>query len=261
MKTNVKGVGATLLLVAFFLLGSCESDTTYMSPGEGGKGGSMARFTVAGDYLYTIDDRTLRTFDISNESKPHYLKTKNKEVGDNMETIFARDTLLFLGSRSGMYIYNIARPEFPSFIACAEHFTSCDPVVATDHYAYVTLNSNSWQCGRGADLLDIYDLHDISKPEHVFRSMDFNHPRGLGIDGNKLFICDNTLKVYDISNPVLPVWIDDTSHLPEAEEMDAYDVIPMNGLLLLIGETGLYQFDYRGEKLAFVSKITVKPTL
>lgn len=40
---------------------------------------------------------------------------------------------------------------------------------------------------------------------------------------------------------------------------ESYDVIPLNGLLLLIADNGLYQFDYAGSKLSLVSKIDVSP--
>jgi hypothetical protein len=50
--------------------------------------------------------------------------------------------------------------------------------------------------------------------------------------------------------------MDDLTHIPEAQDMKPYDVIPVDGLLLTSADKGLYQFDYTGEKLRFVSKIT-----
>lgn len=249
-------------LVAFvcvLLTTSCSESDGYSAGSETGQGGSMARFTVQGDNLYTVDNHSLKTFDISDAKKPTYLKGKDQPLQSDAETLFAMDTLLFIGSRSGMSIYNITRPEFPSLMSHVSHITSCDPVVAAGHYAYVTLSSDNMQCFRGANEMHIYNISDPTNPDLVNVNTSLTRPRGLGIDGKKLFVCDNGLKVFDISDPENPVWVDDLTKIPEANGIDAYDVIPMNGLLFLIGADGFYQFDYTTEKLAFVSKIAVTP--
>jgi len=240
--------------------GNSSADSSApMSDGAGasGQGGSMARFALQGDYLYTVDQSMLKVFDLSTPSDPRYLSGKDQALTFGVETIFPMDTLLFIGSQTGMYIYNIARQEFPQQIAYVSHITSCDPVVASGQYAYVTLNSeNSW-CGRSANELRIYDLSNIDSPQLIRTETGFMHPKGLGIDGDKLFICDNGLKVYDVSDPEKPRWIDDLSHIPEADGINSYDVIPLGGVLLLIGNDGFYQFDYTGERLSLISKISV----
>lgn len=259
MKKNILQYLSGMVVFVFVILAGCSDSDSYSAPGESsGQGGSMARFTIKGDNLYTVAPSYLKTFDISDPAKPAYLKGKDQQLGFDVETIFAMDSLLFVGSQTGMYIYNIARPDFPNLLSHVPHITSCDPVVASGNYAYVTLSSeNSW-CMRGANELHIYNISDPSNPDLVAVNNSFIHPRGLGVDGKKLFICDNGLKVFDLSDPEKPVWVDDLSHIPEASGIDAYDVIPMNGLLFLIGADGFYQFDYNGEKLAFVSKIEVK---
>jgi hypothetical protein len=255
------------------LLGGCESFTISTSSsseyassssamadgGASGQGGSMARFALAGDYLYIVGSSSLKTFDVSNAEEPEHLQGKDQYMDFGIETIFPMDTLLFLGSQTGMYIYNITRPDFPQQLSYVSHITACDPVVAAGSYAYVTLNSENPVCGRGVNELRVYDLSDIRYPLLVHTEPAFKHPKGLGIDGNKLFICDDGLKVYDVTNPVKPVRIDDITDIPEVNGAESYDVIPLNGLLLLVGANGLYQFDYSGSKLSFVSKIEVSP--
>jgi hypothetical protein len=224
-----------------------------------GQGGSMACFAISGDYLYAVDRSRLMTFDISAPEAPEHLKDRTQFMDFGVETLFPMDTLLFMGSQTGMYVYSIAQPEFPQQLAYVSHITACDPVVASEEFAYVTLNSESARCGRAVNELHIYDLSDIRSPRLVHAVSDFRHPKGLGIDGGKLFVCDGILKVFDLSDPVRPVRIDDTSDIPEAAGADAYDVIPLNGLLLMTGADGLYQFDYTGPALSFVSKIDVSP--
>jgi hypothetical protein len=257
MKTIYKLVWTTLAIIA---MAACSEggDSSFSDAGNSsGQGGSMARFTINGDYMYTVDNSTLKMFNLSNPEQPEYLERKEQNLGFGIETIFSMDTLLFIGSQNGMYIYNVVRPEFPQELSMVTHIRSCDPVVASGNYAYVTLNSESTWCGNVSNTLDIYDISNPQKPE-LKVTENLNYPKGLGIDGNKLFVCDAKLgiKVYDISNPTAPSWQDDLTYIPEANGIKPYDVIPVGGLLLTSTDKGLYQFDYTGDKIKFVSKIT-----
>ncbi len=240
---------------------ACTEDSSYMGDNSSGsgKGGSMARFTISNDVLYTVDYNTLKLFDLSDEQHPNYLSGKDQHLDFGVETISCRDSLLLIGSQDGLYIYDIQRPLFPNFMSKTQHLKSCDPVVASGNYAYVTLNTEGVWCGNSTNVLDIYDITDPGNPM-LMNTIPMNYPKGLGIDGNKLFVCDKTagIKVFDISDPITPVWTDDLSHIKEMQDINTYDVIPLNGLLLVSASRGFYQLDYTGEQLKYASKIEVK---
>ena len=115
--------------------------------------------------------------------------------------------------------------------------TSCDPVVATNDYAFVTLRSGN-NCGSAAeDELDVLDISDILNPFEVSR-YSMTSPRGLAIDqSNILFVCDNGLKVYDAT---------DASSLKVLETIggETYDVIAYRNIAHVIGSEGLVQYEY-----------------
>ena len=114
---------------------------------------------------------------------------------------------------------------------------------------------------RGTDALQVYDIADPKHPFLVSADEKIRSPKGLGVDAaaGRLFVCcKGGLKVYDLAEPGYPVWVDDLTNLPEVGSIDAYDVIPRGGLLILIGADGLYQFDYTEENLSFVSKIDLR---
>ncbi|MDR0733212.1 MAG: hypothetical protein LBF08_04015 [Dysgonamonadaceae bacterium] len=251
----------TLITFSITLINACGESENGMFDGIAatGKGGSTARFTVVGDYLYAVDNSTLRIIDLSNPAEPEHLKRKDQSLGFGIETVFNKDTLLFIGSQDGVYIYSVARPDFPERLSFTSHLRNCDPVVAAGNYAYVTLNSENAWCGGWENALNIYDISDLKNPKLKFKET-LNYPKGLGIDGNKLFVCDAKLgiKVYDVTDPVKPVWIDDLANIREVDGVTPHDVIPVDGLLLAVTDKGLYQFDYTGEKLKYVSKITIK---
>lgn len=82
------------------------------------------------------------------------------------------------------------------------------------------------------------------------------NPHGLGIDGDLLFICDGTagLKIYDKSDP-LEIINRKIAHYPD---FNTYDVIPMNGTLMLVGEKGIYQYDYSNpQNIVELSRIQI----
>jgi len=58
-----------------------------------GVGGSMARFTISGNYLYTVDQYNLKTFDIDDLSQP--LLVSNQGIGWGVETVFLYENKLF----------------------------------------------------------------------------------------------------------------------------------------------------------------------
>jgi hypothetical protein len=220
-----------------------------------GKGGSMARFAISGDMLYTVSTKTMKLFSIEEADNPKHYPERDIRVGFDIETIFPMDTLLFIGARSGMYLYDITEPRFPLFVSQVSHLRSCDPVVAQGEYAYVTLNTNANVCGNTSNnVLHIYDITNPASPV-MKKTLQMNGPAGLGIDGSKLFVCDKGLKVFDISDPLNIRQIDDLAEVDEVDIRSAYDVIPVDGLLILVAQEGLFQFDYTGEKLTFVSKI------
>jgi hypothetical protein len=145
------------------------------------------------------------------------------------------------------------------------HVNACDPVIADNRYAYVTL-SDGTKCGGFSDELDIVDTKDLYYPTTVIldpipsdassaiiKKYPLTHPEGLSKDGSYLFICDGKdgLKVYDASD-VTNLKMLDHLNTPEAR-----DVITINGLAILITAQGLYQFDYSDiNNIHLVSKIS-----
>ena len=88
-------------------------------------------------------------------------------------------------------------PSTPALIGQFTHIVACDPVIADDNYAYVTLNDSS-MCRGAINELKIIDIKDVANPVDV-KSYALTHPIGLSKDGNNLFICDGKdgLKIYN----------------------------------------------------------------
>ena len=221
------------------------------SAGATGKAGSLARFAILDNTLYSVDEQSLRLFSLSTPASPVPGPKVDLQLG--VETIFPKDHYLFLGTQRGMYIFDVATPQSPRQVSYYQHVVSCDPVVVDDRYAYVTLRSGQF-CGGGPNQLQVIDLTDLSKPM-LARSYPMTGPQGLGVDKEQLFVCDfDGLKTFDTSKAPL---LTQKQHF----RVKVTDVIPNDGNLLAIGSEGLYQYSYAGDQLQQLSLLPITPKL
>ena len=215
-----------------------------------GIAGSMARFALMNNYLYTAGQYNLKAIDITSPQSPVVINTI--PLGWGIETIYPFEDKLFIGSTTGMLMYSITDAANPVQAGTFSHARVCDPVIADDKYAYVTLRDGS-TCQGFLNELNIVDVSNLSAPVLV-KKYDLTNPHGLSKDGNLLFICDGAdgLKIFDVAD-VNNIQL--KKHLPGLE---TYDVIAYNGLALVVAKDGLYQFDYSNiNNVQQLSKISI----
>lgn len=224
------------------------------SPSTSGVGGSMARFTLINNYLYIVDSYTLQAYNVSTAAEPALASSQS--IGWDIETIFPFQGYLMVGAQSGMYIYNTqSNPAQPSYTATYSHIRSCDPVVAEGNRAYVTLRSGT-PCQGFTNQLDVLDITNITAPT-LLKSYPMTNPHGLGIDNGILFICDGDdgLKIYNAADATTI----DQNQIKHYAGINAFDVIPYDDILLMIGDDGLYQYNYSDlQNIKLLSKIPIQ---
>jgi len=240
-----------LLLSVAVILHSCSISKEDNGNGEVGEGGSLARFSIVGEHLYVVTENELMTYSLlANQITP--VKVDEEYLGFGAETIFPYENKLLLGTESGMYIYDISNPGNPSKITHFQHIRSCDPVVAENGYSYVTLNTASQRCWNGSNELQIVNIQDPYSPNLV-KTYPMNSPKGLDIHNDTLFVCDNGLKVLDVSEKTAPRELNYFSNVsPE-------DVIYTQGRLLLIGTDGFHQYSISSSGITKLSSLLVNP--
>lgn len=218
-----------------------------------GIGGSMARFGIKENLLYVLDNNSITLYDITVKSNPGELWEVN--AGWGIETMFLTENNMFLGTTTGMNVYDITNPYSVKWISSFSHIRSCDPVVVDDTLAYVTLRSGN-NCGTTVNRLDVVNIKDLVSPK-IVSSFAMSNPHGLGKDGDLLFVCDGNagLKIYDASNPLTIAY----NIVYTYPSINAYDVIPVGEVLFMIGDDGLYQYDYSNiQNITLLSKISVE---
>jgi hypothetical protein len=115
--------------------------------------------------------------------------------------------------------------------------------------------------------LEVIDIHDLKNPQRV-KIMPMVHPKGLSINGDNLYICDDGLKIMDIS--------DKKAHnivlLNHLQGFDAFDIIAYEHetegeIIMVIGKNGLYQISVKSpahkmskqtEILSLIATVTPK---
>lgn len=226
-----------ILFSIVFILGGCAKDDAASSDSSTGQGGSLAQFSIVENYLYVVDNENLKVFDITQTNQPNLVH--EQQVGFGIETLFHHGDRLFIGSESGMFIYNISNKAQPVFISDYEHLESCDPVVANDSVAFVTLRSGR-QCRFVNDInvLDVLDISNINSPSPI-DSYSFSNPHGLGLVDSLLVVCDGEFgfQILNVKDP------SNVEFVNIVENITVHDVIPQGNRIMLVGPENLYQYD------------------
>ena len=243
--------GDVLFAQAEFDVGNINA-TGATNQGAVGTGGSLARFTLAKNHLYIIDQWNLYTFSIGENCSLSLVNEFN--IGWGIETIYPYGENLFIGSQTGMFIYDISTPSEPWYQSEFTHARACDPVFVDGDRAYVTLRDGN-RCQNFNNQLDVLDVSDLRNPKLVV-THQMDNPHGLSKIENKLIICEGEhgLKTFDAS-----VDQDINSNLlSHIKDIHAYDVIALSlEHLLVVGKDGLFQYDASENLLKVISVIPV----
>ena len=210
-----------------------------------GTGGSLARFQIVDNYLYTVGNYEMAIFNIQNLAEP--VLSNTQYAGWNIETMFQAEGYLYLGSTNGMYIYNLVNPSSPEFVSDFTHWEGCDPVVVDGDYAYLTLRGGNL-CGQLESVLEVIDISDKTNPTLAAR-YNLENPYGLGIKNDMLYVCDGTagLKLFERETS------EDLRLVNSLKDIQAKDVIPLEKSLIMIGEKTLYQYEYIENSIELIS--------
>ena len=219
---------------------AAESFGDVVAPGGSGGsnvgiGGSFARFTIAMDHLYTVNEFSLNVWTFHGNELS---KENTNNLGWGIETIFPYEDKLFIGSNSGMFIFDNSNPVAPVMLSAFEHARACDPVVVSGNTAYVTLRNGS-ECEGFVNQMDVVDVTSLTNPR-LIKSYPMTNPHGLSVLGDRLYLGEGPygFRILDVSDP------NDVERLVHFEDLATYDVIALSDSeIFIIGEDGFYLMD------------------
>ena len=220
---------------------NCSVVRTTAGTEQLGQGGSLARFTISQSTLYAVDDNQLRAFSLENPKQPELSGVV--DLGWGIETIFPYKDQLYIGSTTGVHIYDVTQPLAPEHLSTFTHVLSCDPVVVQNDLAYVTMWGGS-NCGNQQDQLIILDVRNPRQP-HELQTVALEQSHGLGVTENRLYLCSGTegIRVFELTAQGLL-----GAQIGQYRDFNAKDIIvrPDRSELIVFGweQAGIRQFDY-----------------
>jgi hypothetical protein len=129
---------------------------------------------------------------------------------------------------------------------------ACDPVVANDSLAYVTVRTGT-NCGGVTNALLVYNIRNVMNPTQI-RSIPLNNPIGLGLGANnRLYVCDGSsgLRVFSLTNPQQPTLIKTIT-----TNYSFNDIIALDDLLVCFTSDGTALFTLgANDDIQFAAKI------
>ncbi len=253
VKSDCSGDSPVMFFAGGVMLNSMDAGMIKASNGGSpvGISGSLARFALINNYMYSVSEDSLRVINITTAQNPFVSNAVS--LGWGIETVYPFKDKLFIGSNAGMFIYSVQNPAVPVKLGEFNHVRTCDPVIADDNFAYVTLHSGT-RCLGFTNQLDVLNITNIQSPQ-LIKSYPLTSPRGLSKDGNLLFICDGDegLKIFNAANP------NSITQLKQFILPEANDVIAFNNIALVVAKDGLYQYDYSNvADIKLLSKISVQ---
>lgn len=217
--------------------------------------GSINRIAVDYNHIYVLGGNSLHV--IRNGGSVIYHENDIK-LADGMETIYAENNRLYIGSENSMLTYNVNNPSKPSRISEFSHATACDPVLPIGtNLAYMTLrSSNNAGCNENNEnTLTVIDLTIEEEPESL-QVLEMESPYGMAMLGWYLVVGEGTngITVLDASNPR------NLEELARITGVEAYDVMrhPTNPYVLMTtSSNGLeqYEIDYNTFALTPLSTV------
>ena len=107
-------------------------------------------------------------------------------------------------------------------------------------------------CGQTDDQLQVLSLANIYQPQLV-ASYELSSPKGLALNGNLLYVCDDGIKVLDVSDH------QNINLLIHLSGIPANDVLYHDNQILVTADDGFYQYNvFGGTEFALIGHFAYK---
>ena len=212
---------------------------------------SSERFTVVGSYLCVASNSTIKFYDIQNPALPMHLK--DVDMGTNVLSLRTyKDSLLIEGDQNGLGLYKIIAsvPIQKGIFSASQYY---DPLSFNSDYIFLLQERGAYLSNHYPDFLNIFQVNNISIPKINYQN-NLRFPKDLTNDSNtNLFVCDSGLKVFDITDI-------SNINLKKHFNIEANNITAYNDNLFILGNTGLFQYQYASDTINLLSKINIVPS-
>lgn len=243
-----------LCLFLMFCIGltSCSEDSSFESfsgnnSSSSGQSGSTASIITYKGFIYTLDNNILKTLSLADPANP--VEVSSIQLGSGIETIFAYEDHLYLGTRNGILLYDISDGAKPEYSGTSFHWPAEDPVVVQGDFAYSTSRWGTEANGNGN--LQVINIANKDFPNTI-QTINQEYPCGLGIASDVLYVCNagHGINVFKIDQSGR------ANFLQNIQTDALYDCIIAQDLMICQGKSGIYLFNIKNkENPVFIQKV------
>ncbi|NUO47668.1 MAG: hypothetical protein HOV80_02300 [Polyangiaceae bacterium] len=198
--------------------------------------GPRDRIVERDGILYALNRRSFFVYELPKDPGAPAKRIAELHPPVPVEKLSQHGLLLLISTREQTLIFDVADPTRPKQLGVIS-FGSCDAVAIEKDIAYVATAAAA-QCP-GPRVLAVFDMKNPTRPE-LLADLYLTDPRGLAIDGQKLFVSDarEGVVVFDVSDPRAPKLVD---KVPAAA---AGELIARAGILFISADDGIHQYRY-----------------
>ncbi len=153
--------------------------------------------------LYLTNANRIESYNVEQPSYPT-LKSFYEDINLNLSfsTLTVTQGLVFAAANTRMYVFDSSNPNIISKIKHLDYLSTIRNIIFQNNYFVVMTDYEA----------NIYSTSDITQDQELSRIYFNQAPDAVQLIGNHLLIAiDNTISLYDISNPDIPVLLDNTS--------------------------------------------------
>lgn len=213
-------------------------------------GSAIDRFAIIGNNLCVVNGSSVKVYDILNSAATVYKSSKSFSA-PVLSLRSYKDSLLAPGFENSEFVlYSINKSG--NLNQYADNWLimkDYDPFTYRFNYLYVIQDlQTSISYTRSNIALFNINSH-ITGP--FISSANLYNPKDISIDSNNnLFVCDSGLKVFDAS-------VVNNISLTRHFNVEANHIVAYNDHLFVLGNSGLFQYQYDNGTLSLLSKINI----
>lgn len=230
-------------------LASSAIPTAFVSNGSLNTG-TANRMAKVDNFIFAIDHQKIYSFE---DQSSFDVAQSGQHIGRQLETIYALEDHLFIGSTDAMLILKVEDDAQVRHQGQFFHNTACDPVLPTsEDVAYFTLRSGD-ECPGDENALYVIDISSYENTQ-ALQTISMQSPYGMTIYDGKLYVGEGTngFTAFDIDDQQLLTEVERHSHI------EAYDIIvhpSMDDILLFASPDGISQFKVKDKEYTLLSQI------
>lgn len=242
------------ILPLLMMLQSCKKATNTVIRQGPASAGFKTRMAYDGNWLYTVDESSLKVFSISNSLTPVLAESKN--LDNYIQSVCSAQGLVMAGTANGFSLFQKINEKPLQALNSVGGNGSMSAVIDTPFiYAVQGGNNNDKYSDPGPFPADGIYIFNINGFERFQNYSPLDNATGIAVKDSLVFVCAGTLKVFARRGTrEFPSLV-----LKKAYTLKADDItLTVDNRLIATSSAGIYQLGYTADTVTILSTIPVR---